>query len=186
MKTAEEMAIFCKENNTGSGMGKKWTLKHFTVVENQLNDDEEVLFAFVGLYNYISMSKHQNNFAIAITNDRIIAGQKKLMGENVNTISRRNLNDISKSTGMMMGVLTVDTLKETFNIGTNKQEIDTIYEGLNRILFEQRDTSTQDTPTSENEPIQSSVAQLKEYKELLDLEIITQEEFDAKKNEILG
>lgn len=76
MKTAEEMAIFCKENNTGSGMGKKWTLKHFTVVENQLNDDEEVLFAFVGLYNYISLSKHQSNFAIAITNDRIIAGQK--------------------------------------------------------------------------------------------------------------
>ena len=186
MRTAEEMAMFCNENNTGSGMGKKWTLKHFSVVENQLNKDEEVLFAFVGLYNYISMTKHENNFAIAITNERIIAGQKKLMGENVKTITRRNLNDISKSTGMVMGVLTVDTLKETFNIGTNKQEIDTIYDGLNKILFEQEEPRTGEVTAVFNEANQSPASQLKEFKELLDLEIITQEEFDAKKKEILG
>lgn len=180
MRTAKEMAKFCKDNNTGSGMGRKWTLKHFKVVEKQLHNDEEVLFAFVGLYNYISASKHQSNFAIAVTNERIIAGQKKLIGENINTISRRNLNDISKTTGVIMGVLNIDTFKESFNIGTNKKEINTIYEGLNRVLFEQKNTSKGSGAT------QSPASQLKEFKELLDMDIITQDEFDAKKKEILG
>ncbi len=182
MRTAEEMANFCIENGTGSGMTKKWTTKHFGVVENQLNDNEEVLFAFVGLYNYISATNHQNNFAIAITNSRIIAGQKKMLGENVNTISRKHLNDISKSTGFVMGILSVDTFKETFNIATNKKEINTIYEGINQILFEE---DVQPIVTN-NQETKSPVEQLKEYKELLDMEIITQEEFESKKKELLS
>lgn len=182
MRTAEEMAKFCMDNNTGSGMTKKWNIKHFTVVENQLNKDEEVLFAFVGLYNYISATKHDSNYAIAITNKRIVAGQKKVFGENVNTISRNHLNDISKSTGMIMGLLTVDTFKETFNIATNKNEINSIYEGINRILFEE----VENTAPVKETTAKSGIEALKEYKELLDLEIITQEEFNLKKKEILG
>lgn len=180
MRTAEEMAEFCIKNNTGSGMSKKWNIKHFTVVENQLNKDEEVLFTFVGLYNYISATQHDSNFAIAVTNNRIIAGQKKLFGENVNTISRKHLNDISKSTGMVWGILTIDTIKETFNIATNKGEVNSIYNGINKILFE--DEAQEVKPASSK----NALKELKEYKELLDLEIITQEEFNKKKQEVLG
>ena len=182
MRTAREMAIFCKENNTGSGMGDNWTLKHFSVVENQLKKDEVVLFAFVGLYNYKSLTEHQYNYAIAITEDRIIAGQKRFIGENVNTITRRNLNDISKNTGILMGILTIDTYKETINIRTTKQEINIIYEGLNNILFKQEYIQQDKAINYE----QSPATQLKEFKELLDMKIITQEEFDIKKKDILG
>lgn len=175
MKTAKEMAEFCIKNGTGSGTSKSWNLKHFSVVERQLGEDETVLFAFVGLYNYISATKNESNFAIAITNKRIIAGQKKVFGENVKTIQRKNLNDISKSTGVLMGILTIDTLKETFNIATGKSEINKIYEGVNKVIFED------EIKSSDN-----GVATLKEYKELLDMDIITQEEFDKKKHEILG
>lgn len=180
MRTAEEMAEFCIKNNTGSGMSRKWNVKHFTVVENQLSEDEEVLFAFVGLYNFISMTDHGHNYAIAVTNKRIIAGQKKLLGENVNVISRKHLNDVSKSTGAMMGILTIDTFKETFNVATNKKEIDAIHEGVNRILF---DDEHKEAVTKSDK---SDIETLKEYKELLDLEIITQEEFEKKKQEVLG
>ena len=183
MRTAEEMTLFCKDNNTGSGMTQKWTLKHFTVAENQLNDDEKVLFAFVGLYNYVSATNHDSNFAIAVTNDRIIAGQKKLMGENVKTITRRNLNDISKTTGMIWGILTIDTIKEKLNIATNKSEIDAIYNGVNKILFQDEIIISK---TTTNTTTKSPIEELKEYKELLDLDIITQEEFDKKKQEVLG
>ncbi|HIZ70393.1 MAG TPA: PH domain-containing protein [Candidatus Atopostipes pullistercoris] len=178
MKTATEMADFCKENNTGSGTSKKWTKKHFGVVEKQLKPNEEVLFAFVGLFNYVSTTNHESNYAIAITNERIIACQKKMMGENVKIILRRNLNDITKSTGMIFGILTIDTIKETFNVATNKQEIDVIHEGINNILFADEEVKEGKT--------QSVVEQLKEFKELLDMEIITQEEFNQKKAEILG
>lgn len=175
MKTAKEMAEFCIKNGTGSGMSKRWSSMDFSVVERQLGEDETVLFAFVGLYNYISASKHDGNFAIAITNKRIIAGQKKGFGENVRTIQRKNINDISKSTNVFRGILTIGTLRETLNVATNKGEINKIYEGVNEVIFED------EIKSSDN-----GVATLKEYKELLDMDIITQEEFDKKKHEILG
>ena len=98
--------------------------------------------------------------------------------KNVKIILRRNLNDITKSTGMIFGILTIDTIKETFNVATNKQEIDVIHEGINNILFADEEVKEGKT--------QSVVEQLKEFKELLDMEIITQEEFNQKKAEILG
>lgn len=180
MKTAEEMANFCIENNTGSGMSKKWNIKHFTVVENQLSKGEVVLFAFVGLYNYISATKHDSNYAIAVTNKRIIAGQKKLFGENVNIILRKHLNDVSKTTGAFMGTITIDTIKETFNIGTNKPEVNAIHKGVTRVLFEE------EKEIVNVKPGKSNIEVLKEYKELLELEIITKEEFNKKKLEVLG
>lgn len=179
MKTAEEMANFCIENKTGSGTSKVWTLKHFKVVENQLNQGEEVLFAFVGLFNYISMSKHDHNYAIAITKNRIIAAQKKMMGENVKIILRKHLNDVTKSTGMVYGILAIDTIKEVFNVASAKGEIDTIHKGVIEILFSEEEN--QDAPTQK-----SNFDLLKEYKELLDMEIITQEEFEKKKTELLN
>lgn len=41
-------------------------------------------------------------------------------------------------------------------------------------------------PLEEKEAEKTPVEQLKEYKELLDLEVITQEEYDKKKNELFG
>ena len=100
-------------------------------------------------------TNHDNNFAIAVTNDRIIAGQKKLMGENLKTITRRNLNDISKTTGMIWGILTIDTIKEKLNIATNKPEIDAIYNGVNKIMFQDEITISKATSnTSTKSPIE--------------------------------
>ena len=42
------------------------------------------------------------------------------------------------------------------------------------------------TPSPVAVPVQSNASQLKEFKELLDSGIITQEEFDAKKKQLLG
>lgn len=77
MKTAKEMFNFCKKNKFGKGNTESWTLKHFTVIENQLSSGEDVLLCFVGLHNFVSMTKHDNNFAYAITNKRIIMAQKR-------------------------------------------------------------------------------------------------------------
>ena len=104
------------------------------------------------------------------------------MGENVKTITRRNLNDISKTTGMIWGILTIDTIKEKLNIATNKSEIDAIYNGVNKILFQDEIIISK---TTTNTTTKSPIEELKEYKELLDLDIITQEELDKKKQEVL-
>lgn len=183
MRTASEMVKYCDEKKTGTGFTKKQRMKHFKIVENQLQDNEEVLGCFMGLHNYISMTKHDSNYGYAITNKRIIAGQKKVIGENVVIISKNNINDVKMSTGALMGIITFDTIKEKFNVQVTKEETRNIYELLVHQLFEEKET---ESVTINNAATPSIAEQLKEFKELLDLEIITQDEFNNKKKELLG
>lgn len=72
--TAKEMFNFCKKTNSEKAIQNH---ELFTVIENQLSSGEDVLLCFVGLHNFVSMTKHDNNFAYAITNKRIIMAQKR-------------------------------------------------------------------------------------------------------------
>ena len=60
-----------------------------------------------------------------------------------------------------------------------------IYDEINRILIE-RQNETAKPIEAKQEALQSNADELKKYKELLDGGIITQEEFDAKKKQLLG
>lgn len=183
MRTAEEMVQYVDEHKLGQGMTKKWRLKHFKVAEKQLNNDEEVLACFMGIHNYISTSKHDSNYAYVITNKRFIMTQKKLMGENVKTVSRNHLNDVTKSTGLVWGILEFDTFKETFNVAIDKYTTDRVYNIVNEFLFS-NNSSIRNEPSAQSN--KSPIEELKEFKELLDMDIITQEEFEMKKKEVLG
>jgi hypothetical protein len=76
MQTAEGMYHYCVENGFGSGWNEEWGVKHFRVIENSLMNGEEVWMTFIGLHNYKSPSKHDQNFAYAVTNKRIVMAQK--------------------------------------------------------------------------------------------------------------
>lgn len=116
MKLAEEMYQYCLEHNYGEGMNKKWGLKHFSLIEQALGADEDVIMCFIGLHNYMSATKHDNNFAYAVTNKRILMAQQKMIGQVFQTVDIDNLNDITMNTGMLMGIITIDTIKEKFNV----------------------------------------------------------------------
>lgn len=135
MRTAEEMYDYCIENGYGHGFNKHNSLKHFAVLEANLKPDEEVLFPFIGLHNYQSISKHDNNFAYAVTDRRFLMAQKKVIGQNVQSVRLDYFNDITFSTGIAMGIITIDTIKEQFNIAVNKQDGRNIYDALNDLLF---------------------------------------------------
>lgn len=51
-------------------------VKHFKLIEESLLPHEEVKMPFIGLHNYIASTKHDGNFAYAVTNKRIIMAQK--------------------------------------------------------------------------------------------------------------
>lgn len=135
MRTAEEMYDYCIENGYGHGFNKHNSLKHFAVLKANLKPDEEVLFPFIGLHNYQSISKHDNNFAYAVTDRRFLMAQKKVIGQNVQSVRLDYFNDITFSTGIAMGIITIDTIKEQFNIAVNKQDGRNIYDALNDLLF---------------------------------------------------
>ena len=62
MKTAEELYQYCEDNKLTDGQSRKWGLKHFGVVAAQLEPDEDVRMAFIGLHNQDGM-KNDGNFA---------------------------------------------------------------------------------------------------------------------------
>lgn len=179
---AQQMYQYCIDNNFGEGMNQKWGVKHFMLIEQSLQSDEEVLMCFIGLHNYVSTTKHDNNFAYAITNKRIIMAQQKVMGQVVQSVLLDNLNDVTLNTGAIFGVLTVDTIKEKFNVCVNSRCAKSINDKIHEILLSQQKSKTA--------PMQmqaiSSADELLKYKNLLDMGVLTQEEFDKKKKELLA
>ena len=181
------MYKYCLDNKFGSGWNEKWGIKHFKLIEENLLPNEEVKMAFIGLHNYISSTKHDGNFAYAITNKRIIMAQKKqITGENFQTVSLDNINDITFKSGVLLGILTVDTIKETFNIGLDKGSAKSINSMLHSVIDNIKNISI----TPEIKEISAnnfSIAdELKKYKELLDLGVLTPEEFELQKNKLLN
>jgi len=65
------------------------------------------------------------------------------------------------------------------------ENLDDVYKTLNDLLL-RRQSEAKKTPVSEIVMQSDSADQLKKYKELLDGGVISQEEFDAKKKQLLG
>lgn len=61
-----------------------------------------------------------------------------------------------------------------------------IHEVVSKLLVERQNQAHKSAATVVNAPAASNADELKKFKELLDAGIITQEEFDAKKKQLLG
>ena len=182
MRTAEEMYQYCIDHNFGEGMNKKWGIKHFSLIERAIKDDESPIMCFIGFHNYVSPTKHDNNFAYAITNKRILIAQQKLVGQTFQTVDIASLNDVTMTTGVLMGIITIDTIKEKFNVAVNKKVAESINNTIHDVLFSLKQ---QKRNIAQERPASSVADELLKFKNLLDMGVITQEEFDKKKRELL-
>lgn len=193
IRTAEQMIEYCQDFNTGQGSMQSWDFKHFKLIEENLLQGETVLVAFEGLHNYKSMTKHDNHFAYALTNKRIIMAQKRVIGSVVQSVSIEQINDITINRGFLLGVMTIDTVKEVFNVCVGKDQVkaihDLIHQTLEKLKNEKhsRDFDREERgKKTESTSAESISAQMIELKKILDMGIITQDDFDAKKRKILG
>lgn len=184
--TATQMYNYAKSHKVCSEISSSWTLKHFQLIADSIASDERVLTAFCGFHNYISMSKHDGIFAYAITNKRFILAQKKMIGSVFQSISLQNINDITMSKNFLSHTVTIDTMKETFNVeASDAVTIQNIYNEINKAIetAKRMNTSRQAVQPSGNGNV---TTQLMELKKLLDAGIINQNDFEAKKKQILG
>lgn len=193
LKNADQIYDYCKTNNLGTGMTRGWAIKHFQLLLDNLNSDEEIYCVFIGMHNYKSATKHDGNYAYAVTNKRIIMAQHKMFGANVQSVSLNNINDITMTrsgvAGIGIGTVCIDTFKEKFNVAINTNFAPNVYNKVHEALdeikgntYENNAPSPQNTKQVEKSPVE----QIKEYKELLDMGIITQDEFNIKKKQLLG
>ena len=159
---------------------------HFSLLQSMVFDgpswivslviDLGLIFLIVGIILYISLAK----VAITVTDKRVFG--TATWGRRVDL----PLDSISAvSTSAFKGVA-VATSSGTINFKAieNYKEI---HETVGGLLIDRQNKSQPISQTTIKQEIQQSDAdELKKYKELLDSGIITQEEFDAKKKQLLG
>jgi len=142
---------------------------------------------YIGLNDFQSATKHDNNYAYAITSKRIIYGQKKVAGANFKAVEHGKINDISFETGVLFGTLKIDTPYEKIKVGLDKGSATHINNKIHEVLSELKGESMPVKETQQQVAATLSAAdEIKKYKELLDMGAINQEEFDLKKKELLG
>lgn len=86
--------------------------KHSNVIEKHLNPGEIVTYAFAAQKNARSIDIFETA-VIAITNERILIGQKRvLFGYFLSSITPELYNDMQVRSGLIWGGVTIDTVKE--------------------------------------------------------------------------
>ena len=185
MRTAQEMREFAeqyKPDRLFTENPKKVSFE--TIVEN-LNENEEVLFAFVASAG--SVGKYGVcHVGVAISKDRLLVVYKPnsmvgmLMGANCKTYNLKEINSVGP-----VGISINISIRAEGDIVLGNWSP----ERRNLISNEIRKIVDANTSTNEGGTIVNSVSsaeELKKFKDLLDAGIISQEEFDAKKKQLLG
>ena len=188
MRTAEEMRIFAEPYRPDKlGKEKPSKVAFETIVEN-LKPNEDVLFAFVASAG--SIGKYGVcHVGVALTKDRLLIVYKPnspfamAVGANCKTYSLKEINSIGPK-----GVSLEISIRAEGNIilGNWSTERRNLLSNKIREIVDacQQDNSNQGQ-TIINQAA-SAADELKKFKELLDAGIITQEEFDQKKKQLLG
>ena len=90
-----------------------WRIRsHAKVVENNLHDGEEVLYAFAGQKNNNHLDIF-NTYVVVLTSERLIVAQKRLIiGFSFNSITPDMFNDLQITSGLIWGSVMIDTIKE--------------------------------------------------------------------------
>lgn len=181
MKTAEQMYRYTVAHGFGDGIAG-WGKKHFKVLEHSLASDEEARICFVAMNESGSSSGFH---AYAITNKRILCAQKHLIaGESVKSVNLDNLNDVTFRTDLLYGYLELDTFKERLTLCFPvKMDAKRLYALINEYFsdFKKKSDSSAGAITQ-----LSAADELRKFKQLLDEGILTQEEYDAKKEQLLN
>lgn len=108
---------YCKRFKKKYPSTVAWRVKeNARIVDMHVNPDEEVSYAFVGQKND-SFVDFFETAAIAITNERILIGQKRvLFGYSLSSITPDLYNDMKVYEGVFWGRIIIDTVKEVIVI----------------------------------------------------------------------
>ena len=90
--------------------------KHCAIIAKHLNPGEEVLYAFAAQKKAKAIDFFETA-VIAITNERILIGQKRVIfGYFLSSVTPDLYNDLTVRSGLIWGSLTIDTFKEEIEL----------------------------------------------------------------------
>ena len=120
--------------------GITWRIKkHAKVVEDYINPDEEVIYAFCAQKNE-KFTEIFNTFAIVLTNKRILLGHKRIIwGSFLYSITPELYNDMKIYQGLIWGKMVIDTVKEEITLkNLPKSGLDEIETTISEFMMEEK------------------------------------------------
>jgi hypothetical protein len=192
MRTIEEIRNYMIENKSyGYDNDVKLITggkvdKHIELLLSSLRPEEEVKFSILatGIYNGAQIVVG-GNCILFITTERILYGCKGMMWSTVKSVNIDDCRDVESDTfGILKGTVKINTRTEIVKFETKKSETIRLAGIIEKILKEVVDANK--APATQVVNQLSAADELKKFKELLDSGLITQEEFDAKKKQLLG
>lgn len=175
LKKAEEMMSYCTLYGFGQGQSKSWSTNHFLLIEGLLESNEYVITCFLALAN-------GKFHAVAVTPKRIILAQKKFSGNFTQSILLDNLNNINMDIGTINSTLTIESFQETTLLKMLRGPSFNIVQIVPDIIRALKENLIDNNSKVEEDPF----IKIKKLKNLLDAGIISKEEFEEKKKELLN
>lgn len=120
--------------------GITWRIKkHAKVVEDYINPDEEVLYAFCAQKNE-KFSEIFNTFAIVLTSKRILLGHDRLLwGSFMYSVTPDLYNDLKIYRGLIWGRIIIDTVKEVITLSNvPKKALDEIETTISEFMMQEK------------------------------------------------
>lgn len=187
MRTAKDIYDDGVRNGfIGKDIKEKGSLANLQIVVDSLEPGEEVLMGFNGILNQTSMTKNEGIFSFAVTNKRLLMGMKMAFSKDFQTLLWDNVDHLSFARHKPFtnfGCITLDTIAKPYNISMTLKPAEAVSSKLQSLFMELKDKGTQPAAA----PSTASAAdEILKFKELLDMGVLTQEEFDAKKKQLLG
>lgn len=165
------------------GSQEEYIRRHFDTYRDHYTEEVIINYLLPGvaiIIIVVAVQLWHRSYKLTVTDKRIYGAI--ILGRRVD-LPVDSVSAVSKI-GLLKGI----------SIGTSSgricflfiKNVDEIYRRINNLLIErQANVSVPVTSIKEAAP-QSNADELKKYKELLDAGVITQEEFDAKKKQLLG
>ena len=181
MKTAREMYQYCLQNKYYQNWEKNIALKNLSVIEENLQPNEDVLMCFLGTREPLF-----GKCAFAITNKHIIWGQKKLFSTSHGEKQFSSITNITSESHAIHTWISFCTFSDTVGAAlicsVKNDTAKSIYEKCKSIFEQAKNNISQSINTISNI---SNADEILKYKNLLDIGAITKEEFEAKKKQLI-
>ncbi|MCW6172462.1 PH domain-containing protein [Lactiplantibacillus plantarum] len=156
------------------------TKKEVKALPEILNDDEHIVYATSGVVD-------SSTVLAVLTQKRVIFIDKGLIyGIKSTEVPLDMINGVSYSKGIMLGKISITNGAVTTVIDDVDKSTAPIMAEKIKATAEQYKQGLRTPVSSSPKPVLDGPDQIRKYKSLADDGIITQEEFEAKKKQILG
>jgi len=163
--------------------------KEIASLETQLSSNEEVLYIAttnVTITNLVTGTVEKLPGAFMLTTERILFSYKVLLDHSMYTCDLADVKMVNcRGNGLTGGQIEITTTMQAFNIRVlHKKSTIHALQHLFDETIKNRKQQSQNAPVVANSP--SGADEILKYKHLMDAGVISAEEFEAKKKQLLG